>query len=133
MSEETAEAMRQWNDAFNRGDKAAWLASMDPEAEMAPAREWPESAPVRGAEAIWDFYVQATNAWEEGSYELVEIIEAGSDRYVVNARREGRGRASGAGVEFSYWVVITYRDGKAFRFEWFAERGEAFEAVGLAE
>src|SRR5437762_3462428 len=103
MSQENVEIMRRANDAINRGAKAAWLASVDPEAEMAPAREWPERATVRGAEAIWDFYAQVREAWDEGSFEIGEIIEAGSDKLVVNSRRQARGRASGAGIEFSYW------------------------------
>ena len=36
-------------------------------------------------------------------------------------------------VEVNYWVVITFRDGKVLRDEWFADRAEALEAVGLSE
>jgi ketosteroid isomerase-like protein len=132
MSQENVEIVRRGVDAFNRRDKTAWLATFDPEAEMFPAREWPENAPTRGAEAIWDFYVEVTSAWEEGSFELGEIIESGTDKIVVNNRREARGRASGAGVAFSYWAVITFRGGKAIRIEWFAERDQALEAAGLS-
>ena len=37
------------------------------------------------------------------------------------------------GVEFSYWTVDTYRTGKIVRTEWFTQRAEALEAVGLSE
>ena len=67
MSQENVETMRRALDAFNRADKAAWLALHDPDVVMIPAREWPENAPIRGAEAIWDFYIAATDPWDEGS------------------------------------------------------------------
>jgi ketosteroid isomerase-like protein len=102
MSQENVETMRRGNEAFERGDRTTWLATIAPDAVMIPAREWPEYAPIRGAEAIWDFYAEVTTAWEEGSFEFVEIIEAGDDTVIANAQREARGKASGAGVPFSY-------------------------------
>ncbi len=131
MSQENVESMRQVVDAFNRRDKAAWLATVDPGAEMFPASEWPENAPIRGAEAIWDFQVETTGAWEEVSFEFGEIIESGTDTVVAKLWAETRGKASGAGVAFSYWLVHTFRNGKAIRFEWFADRAQALEAAGL--
>ena len=133
MSQENAESFRQALDAFNRRDKPAWLATFHPEAEMVPAKEWPENTPIRGAEAIWDFYAEVTAAWEDGSFELGEIIDFGVGKIVANSRRETRGKASGAGVEFSYWLVGTFRDGRTIRVEWFDQRAEALEAAGLRE
>ncbi len=133
MSQENVETMRRGVDAFDRRDKAAWLATFAPDAVMVPAREWPENAPIRGAEAIWDFYVEVNAAWKEDPYELGEIIEARDDTVVANARREARGKASGAGVTFSYWLVLTFRHGKTIRIEWFANRAGALGAAGLRE
>jgi ketosteroid isomerase-like protein len=133
MSEGNIKSLRESVDAFDRGDKAAWLAEFDPAVEMVPARDWPENAPIRGAEAIWDFYMAVNAAWEGGSIELGEVIDAGADRVVANARREARGKASGAGFQFSYWIVTAFREGKAARIEWFADRDEALEAAGLSE
>ena len=100
---------------------------------MLPAREWPEHEPIHGRDAIWDYYVAVTEAWEVGSFELGEIIEAGADKLVFNSRRHARGRASGADLIFSYWNLSTYRDGKAIRVEWFADRADALGAAGLSE
>ena len=63
MSQENVEIVRRGVDAINRGDKTAWLGTFDPDAEMVPARQWPEHAPIRGAGAIWDFYDAVTAAW----------------------------------------------------------------------
>jgi ketosteroid isomerase-like protein len=133
MLRENAEIVRQGNDAISRRDKVAWLATTDPDAVMVPARQWPEEGPIRGAEAIWDFYVQVAAAWEERPYELGDFVEAGGDALIVNVRREARGKTSGATVEFNYWAVMAFRRGRTARIEWFADRAEALEAAGLSE
>jgi ketosteroid isomerase-like protein len=133
MSQDNLDAIRRCLDAFNRRDKAAWIAVCDPEIENFPAREWPEGAPIRGAEAIWEFFVKANEAWEEGSYEWGEPIDAGSDKVVAHQSAELQGKTSGAVIAWSYWVVCTFRNGRVLRFEWFADRAEALEAAGLSE
>ena len=133
MSEENVEIVRRAFDAFNRRDKAAWLADFDADCETLPAKEWPENAPIRGAEACWDFYIQAANAFEEGSFELAEIRDAGDDRVIANQRREMRGKESGASVVYDFWVVVTLRRGKQIRWEWFSTEAEVLEAAELSE
>jgi ketosteroid isomerase-like protein len=39
----------------------------------------------------------------------------------------------GAEVEINYWVVITFRQGRIVRDQWFGDRAEALEAAGLQE
>jgi Ketosteroid isomerase-related protein len=133
MSAEKVETLRRALDAFNGRDRAAWIAVCDPEVENYPPREWPENARIRGAGAIYDFYVEAVKAWDQGSFDWGEFIDAGNDRIVANQLREMRGKTSGASVEWSYWVVFTFRDGRVLRSEWFADKAEALEAAGLSE
>jgi ketosteroid isomerase-like protein len=132
MSKENVEEIRRINDAFERGDRATWLALHDPDVVMVPARDWPENAPIRGADAIWDFYAGVVSgAWEVGPSAMDEVVDSGGDTVAVNFRREARGKASGAPFEFSYWCVTTFRQGRPVRFEWFVDRAEALEAGGL--
>jgi ketosteroid isomerase-like protein len=133
MSRESVESMRQALDAVNRGDRAACLALWDPALLNVPPRDWPESDPIQGREAVWDFFVEANEQWEDSVYEFGELIDAGKDKVVALVRGEMRGKASGAGVPWSFWQVVTFRDGRAVRFEWFAERADALEAAGLSE
>jgi ketosteroid isomerase-like protein len=133
MSEENVEIGRQVLDAANRRDKAAWLALCDPELEWVPPRDWPENATIHGLEAIWDFIVELEEPWEEGSYELIDLIDGGNDKIAARLGRRMRGKTSGVGAEFNYWNVVTFRDRKQLRSEWFVDRGEALEAVGLRE
>jgi hypothetical protein len=55
--------------------------------------------------------------WEESRFECFELMDAGTDKVVADLRSEMRGKASGAGVAWRFWQVITFRnDGKALRF-----------------
>jgi ketosteroid isomerase-like protein len=133
MSQENVEVVRRANGARNPSDRAAWVECFDPDAVLVPLSEWPENAPVRGPEAIWDAYADFAEAWEVGSFELGEVIEAGPDKVIANTRRQARGRASGADLLFDYWLIASCRNGKIIRAEWFADRAEALEAAGLSE
>ncbi len=55
MSQENVERLHRAFDAFARRDKAAWLELCDPDLELAPIGNWPETPPIHGAEAAWDF------------------------------------------------------------------------------
>jgi ketosteroid isomerase-like protein len=133
MSEENVEVTRGLLPAFHRRDLTAWLAACDPELENHPSREWPEAAPIRGAEAVWNFLVEVAAAWDEVEFEWGEVIDAGPDKVVGNQRAEPRGKMSGAGVPWSFWVVFTLRERRVLRMDWFTDREEAVEAAGLTE
>src|SRR4051812_39590492 len=123
MSQENVERVRQGFAAFNRRDKQAWLAFCDAEYESVPSPDWPEIAPIRGAEAAWEFYVGADDAWEPGPYEF-EAARALGNRVVGRLRREVRGKTSGAAVSYSYWIVVTFRETRVRRIEWFGDPAE---------
>ena len=69
MSRQNVERLRQAAEAFNGGDRTAFLALCDPEVENIPPRDWPESEPIRGREAVWDFYIETTSLWDKRSVE----------------------------------------------------------------
>jgi hypothetical protein len=88
MSQENVKTLRRAVDAVNRRDKALWRAACDPEIENVPPRDWPESEPTRGPDAIWDFYVEAMDSWGAGIYEYSEITEVSHDDLVAHIRGE---------------------------------------------
>jgi ketosteroid isomerase-like protein len=130
MSQENVEIVRRQLDAFNRGDRAAWLASLAPDYEITPIGDWPDAGAIRGGEAGWHFYRDVAQTLSFGRTHI-EYVDAGGDKVLGHQRHEGRGRASGADVEVDYWIVTTFREGRIFRDEWFTERTEALEAVGM--
>ncbi len=133
MSQENVETVRLSFEAVSRRDKAAFLAMCDPEVETVPLRDFPESAPTRGVEAVWDLFVELQGSWHEGALKPVELIEAGGGKVVTHAYGEMLGEASGATVAPSVWSVVTFGNGKMLRIDWFADRAEALKAVGLEE
>ena len=132
MSQENVETCRQVLDAFDRRDRAAWLAPFDQAFEVVPDRSWPEAGVISGREAVWDFYVSVAETFGMDSADA-EIIDAGRDKVLVHRSAQVRGQASGANVLFGYSVVTTFRDGKIVRDQWFADRAEALKAAGLSE
>jgi ketosteroid isomerase-like protein len=134
MSEENMEAARQTLEAFDRRDRAAWLATRDDQDyEVVTDRYWPEADSIRGREAAWEFYVKVAEAFEQLPAGDAGLVDAGADKVLVHQRSDVRGRTSGVEVELNYWVVITFREGRIVREQWFADRNEALEAAGLAE
>ncbi len=133
MSQDNVERWRRGLDAFNRGDRAAWLALCDPKVEWSPPLEWPEPATVRGREAVWDFMIEVNEPWEQGAYEEIELIEAGADRIAARLGRPVRGATSGIDAKFEYWCVATFRDETICRLDWFSDRADALKAAGLSE
>ena len=131
MSKENVARMRRSQAAFERGDKDAWRALVHPDVEVVPIGDWPEGH-VQGRDAVWDFLVTVDEQWEPGTYELDEVSDGGN-RIAARMRRELRGKSSGVEVEYDYWVVFTFQDGLVARAEWFEDRQEALEAVGLDE
>jgi ketosteroid isomerase-like protein len=131
MSQENIERMHRAFDAFTRRDKVAWCELCDPDVEIVPVGDWPETD-IRGREAAWNFLVAADEPWEPGPYEMAEVID-GDDMVVARQRRDLRGKSSGVEVEYDYWLVLTFRNEKAVRAEWFDARRKALEAAGLKE
>jgi ketosteroid isomerase-like protein len=132
MSEENVEVARRALEAFNRGDRTTWLASLDEDYEITPVGDWPDARAIRGGEAGWDFYLDiAQTLGFGGAY--VELVDAGADKVLGHQRHEARGRTSGADVAVDNWLVTTFRDGKILRETWFTDRAEARKAAGLRE
>jgi ketosteroid isomerase-like protein len=132
MSQENAASLRENIDAFDRRDRAAFLSARDPACEVIPDRNWPESGAIRGREAVWEFYVSVAEAFGMDSSDA-EIIDAGGDKVVVHRETQAWGRTSGVEVVFDWSTVVTFREGKIVREQWFADRSAALEAAGLSE
>ncbi len=133
MSAENVEIMRKVMEAFNRGDRDAWLLLHDPEVEFRADPKWPESETVRGREAVWDFVTTLSNAWEQDDFAMAEVIDTDADMLVARFRRPVRGKASGIADVLDYWCVVTFRRGMVLSNHWFASRAEALEGAGLSE
>ena len=77
--------------------------------------------------AVWE---SVYNTFEFHAVEIDEIAE-GSEAVLVIARYSGRGRGSGAPVEFPVHHVLRFRGDRVERMEWYVGRDEAAAAAGV--
>jgi ketosteroid isomerase-like protein len=132
MASENADIYRRSLEAFNRRDKEAWRANIDPALENHPPSEWPEARVLHGADAVWDFFVEGFEPWESTGLEIVGPIEESDDAVMVHVQAEIQGKASGAELLWEYFHVVWFKEGGiATRMAWFADRDEALAAAGI--
>ena len=132
MSEENVELVRRALQALDRRDLTSWLAVLDEGVEVVPTRDWPEPG-ERGAEAAFNWHVQALDTLQPFRTADAEFIDAGADKVLLQYRMDLRGKASGAKVEWRRWCVVTMQKGRILRAEWVSDRADALEATGLSE
>ena len=136
MSQENVELVRRGFEAFNRGGRDAQASA----AMLAPDVVWEVAVGIsdfdgvyRGPEAVRRFWRTFMAEFEDLRIEVEELIDCG-ERVFSAARMVGRGRHSGAvGVGRMVFPVFTVRDGLIVRYQLFADRDRALEAVGLRE
>jgi ketosteroid isomerase-like protein len=132
VSQENVDKARHFIEAYNRRDFDAAVESFDPEVEwILPERQASDSC--RGPENVKRFWKELDDTMEELQLLPQEFLDAG-DRVATRLRHYGRGKGSGVVIdEELYHQVVTFRDGKIVRMEYFASWSEALQAVGLTE
>ena len=78
-----------------------------------------------------EFLEEYRRGWVDHVQELLEVIEAPADRVLALVRQSSRGLQSGVPIVVHFFEVITFRDGKVRRIEYFRHRSDAMEAAGL--
>jgi ketosteroid isomerase-like protein len=133
MSQENVEIVRRAYEAFARGDIEAALAIVQPDIQIEDherSLETPTS--YHGRDGFLTLFATVNEGFSDVRYTPEELTDVG-DRVLVEVRRTGRGRASGAQVEerqFHVWDMI---DARAVRFRVYLDRSRALEAAGLSE
>ena len=131
MSQENVEIVRRHMDAYRSGNYAAALAAYHPEV-VCDATVRPEGRVYRGREGVADAIRIWTGTWDEWTWEIEELIDAG-DHVLLVARESGTGKASGVRVVQQTFWVFNLRDGQIVRATVFVDRGKALEAAGLSD
>jgi ketosteroid isomerase-like protein len=132
MSQENVERFWRSTTAYNDGDWDAALAMMDPDVEFDLSRVMPEMERYRGYEGVRAFWRMLRDVWGDFRTDPEEVIDAGDTLFTRN-RLHGTGITSGVATEDVLYQVVTLRDGRAIRVEFFRDRSEALEAAGLRE
>jgi ketosteroid isomerase-like protein len=138
MSQQSVQRAREAYAALSRavetGDFEHFLTDfLDPDVEWVPLPGSPDSVGAhRGHEAVRKRLGEMLEAMQEPRLEPREFIDAG-EKTVVALLMRGRGKASGIAVDSQPFHVVTERDGKAMRIEWYATREDALVAAGLEQ
>jgi ketosteroid isomerase-like protein len=133
MSQTNEEIVVAAFDAYNRGDIDALLDIYAPDVEAFPDASFPESAPMRGRDAVRPWLEGLGTAWVAGTarFSTLELFEVDDGRVVHRGEWGGAGAASGADLTQSLSSVNAIRDGQIARIEWFFDHDKALKAVGL--
>jgi ketosteroid isomerase-like protein len=135
MSQENVEIVRRVTDVMDaEGFEAAlpvFLKAAHSDVEWREDPAWPGSANYRGVEQVRQVILDrmATLDFDQQTEDLIGV----DDRVVVLVRWVGRGKASGAEGEISMAMVWTVREQAITSVEFYLDRAQALEAVGLGE
>jgi ketosteroid isomerase-like protein len=131
MSQENVDRLRAVWDAWNRGDLD--LSMLDPEVVFEET-VLPDSAgeTYRGHEGVLRAWRRWTEAWEEFTTEVEQILDAG-ERLVAICTVHLQGKHSGASMTVRYAYLYTLRDGKVIHVRSDLNPADALEAAGLSE
>jgi ketosteroid isomerase-like protein len=132
MSEENVEIARALADSWNRGDREAFLALCDEEAEFVPLRAQLEGESYWGHDGLKRFLAGLSEEWDEVRFEVEEVRDAG-EQVVGIGRFRARGRTSGVDINVPLGTITRVRRGKVVYVRFFSEPAEALEAAGLLE
>ncbi len=135
MSQENVEVVRRVTHVMDaEGFEAAlpvFLEAAHPDVEWREDPAWPGSATYRGIEQVRQVILDrmGTLDFAQQTEDLIDV----DDKVVVLVRWVGRGKASGAQGEISMAMVWTVREQAITSIEFFLDRDQALEAVGLRE
>ena len=135
MSQENVEIVRRVTDVMDaEGFEAAmpvFLKAAHSDVEWREDPAWPGSATYRGIEQVRRVILDrmGTLEFDQQTEDLIDV----DDKVVVLVRWVGRGKASGAQGEISMAMVWTVREQAITSVEFYLDRAQALEAVGLRE
>ena len=133
MSRENVETVRRVTAVMDaEGFEAAlpvFLKAAHPDLEWREDPAWPGSATYRGVEQVRHVILDRMDTldFDQQTEDLIGV----DDKVVALVRWVGRGKASGAQGEISMAMVWTVREQAITSLEFYLDRAQALEAVGL--
>jgi ketosteroid isomerase-like protein len=132
MSEENVRVMRTAMEAFNRRDGTGFDAVLANDAEIVPVRSALEGTVYRGTGAGSQYCIAVEETWDDLRWE-VEEMRVGAGWVLALGRIRGQGHDTGVAIDSKAGWLAHFRDGLITRFQTYANRAKAVEAVGLSE
>jgi uncharacterized protein len=126
MDEERRRILDEGYAAINAGDVEGALRHLDPEIEVVTSGAFLDRGAVyRGHDGVREFLGMLGDAFQELSYEVLELSEPGEDLVLALLRVTARGKGSGLEVAKEAAHLWTMRGVIAVRLEAFADHESA--------
>ena len=128
--------MRLGFEAVNRGDFEVAYMAYDKQIELVSDPRLIGlgfDGVYRGRAERVRFQQRWVAEWGDFQFAPEELIDLGDGRVFVRGRIVGSGLSSGAGFDGDWGVLFTFSDGRVVREQFFFNRAEALEAVGMRE
>jgi ketosteroid isomerase-like protein len=126
-----AEIVRLGFERLNSNDLEGFLELADPEIELHDVPEIPGSTVYRGHDGIRRWWATVTEPMEELRFEFGEVTE-GREKIAVVTRAVGRGRGSGAEVDWTFTTVWGFRDGLISYHHGYSDHADALRVIGAS-
>jgi ketosteroid isomerase-like protein len=121
-------------ETYNAGDLDALMGFYASDVDALPdSAVFPESAPLHGLIEFRAWLEEIGSAWVSPRYLTREVFAVGRDRVLLRGDWGGAGATSGIETYSSITGILTVREGKIARVEYFFDHGKALKALGLAE
>jgi ketosteroid isomerase-like protein len=132
MSQENVEIMRAAMEAFNRRDGKVFDAFLAKDAEILPVRVALEGTVYRGPNAATQYCTAVELSWDNLRWEIEEVRDGGT-WVLALGRIQGLGHDTGVAIDSRAGWMAHFQSGVITRFQTYADRAKALEAVGLRE
>ena len=129
MSQENIDIAQRAFSALKQGDIEAFLVLLDPEIEWNSLVLEIEGT-FHGHDGVREWWQSLRSTFPDWQPSIVDIRDH-EHRLLIHARGNGRGAASGAGVDEDFWQAAELRDGLIVWYGAMRTETEALEAFGL--
>jgi ketosteroid isomerase-like protein len=129
MSESSLDIVRQVAERWNAGDFEGMFELYHDDLVVVTGEHWPEAnVTTEGKDAFRESTRDWLSVWESIEIETDQVEEYG-DRVVANGRWRSTGRVSGLEGTMPIHMVLTVRDGRIARLEWYPDHERAVAAA----
>jgi ketosteroid isomerase-like protein len=129
MSEENVERLQAIYAEWAKGNLSAGEELYAENTSFIPMAEGREELDREGFRRFMHSFL---TEWDDFTSEAVEMVDHG-DQVLVTERQHATGRGSRIEIDQLFYVVWTFRDGRAVKVRWDSDLAEAREAAGLSD
>ena len=131
MSQEQIQLLRPILAEWSKGNLWVGAELMAPDITFSAAM--PADFVAHGLEETVQRVVELLDHWSDYRIEAEELEDLGEDNVLAVGRQRGRGKLSGAEVDYPIVVVWKFRENKVIGVYFEGTRDAALQAAGLSE